>query len=406
MPHDAQCVPAAPEPRPRLEVAEIFRVHGEGYRRRHALRPEQRRAMRDLERCRTAALGGHLDVCDRCGHERPAYNSCRNRHCPKCQALAQDEWLAARQARTLPTHYFHVVFTVPAELREIALGNRQTFFDLLFAAASATLLALGRDPRRLGAQLGFTAVLHTWTRDLRFHPHLHCIVTGGGLSPGDDRWIPTRREYLFPLKVLGALFRGRMLDALRRAHAEGRLRVAAPSRFRRVLQTLRRTDWLPYAKPTFAGPRQVFEYLGRYTHRTGISNRRLLAHDETGVTFATKDGGTVTVSGEEFVRRFLQHVLPPRFVKIRHYGLMAPGNATTRLEVARGRLQARAVTPDLPIVGDTPASVRPLRNLDWRGRFLQLTGIDLWRCPRCGTGRMLRRPLPRASAPPGRTDTS
>lgn len=279
MPHDSSCGPAAaPEARPRLKVADVFLGHGDAYRRSHALWPEQRRAMRDIERCRTPALGGHLDVCDSCGHQVPAYNSCRNRHCPKCQALVQDEWLGRRTERILPTHYFHVVFTVPAELRALALGNREIFFDLLFAAASATLLELGRDPRRLGAQLGFTAVLHTWTRDLRFHPHLQCIVTGGGLAHKGDRWIHARRRYLFPLKVIGLLLRGKVLDGLRRAYDAGRLvllgpacaHTAAPHDFAAFLARLRRIDWLPYVKPTFAGPQQIFAYLGRYTHRTGF----------------------------------------------------------------------------------------------------------------------------------------
>jgi len=365
--------------------------------------------MRDIERCRTPALGGHLDVCDSCGHQVPAYNSCRNRHCPKCQALEQDEWLRRRIERILPTHYFHVVFTVPAELRALALYNREIFFDLLFAAASATLLELGRDPRRLGAQLGFTAVLHTWTRDLRFHPHLHCIVTGGGLGREGDRWIPARRRYLFPLKVIAILLRGKVLDGLRRAYDDGTLVLAGPacahiadaSAFAGFLARLRRIEWLPYVKPTFAGPHQVFEYLGRYTHRTGISNRRLLALDEGGVTFATKGGKAVTVAAHEFIRRFLLHVLPAGFVKIRHYGLMASGNATTRLEVARALLRAET-PPSCEQPATDPSAPAP----DWRERLLRLTGIDLSRCPCCKTGRMVRRALPAETPALHRKDTS
>jgi predicted nucleic acid-binding Zn ribbon protein len=390
-------------------VADIFRAHGDAYRRSHALSTAQRRTMRDIEACRTAVLGGHLDVCGACGHEVPAYNSCRNRHCPKCQALAQDEWLRQRQARILPTHYFHVVFTVPAELRGLTLCNREVVFALLFAAASATLLELGRDPRRLGALLGFTAVLHTWTRELLFHPHLHCIVTGGGLVDGDERWVAARRRYLFPLKVIGALFRGKLLDALRRAHDDGALvlpppacaRIAPPRAFAAFLARLYRIDWLPYVKPTFAGPRQVYEYLGRYTHRTGISNRRLLAMDDRSVTFATKSGKSATVAPQEFIRRFLLHVLPARFVKIRHYGLMAAGNATGRLEVARQRLTSDAP----PATAGTVAPTAPAA-IDWRERLRELTGIDLSICPRCKTGRMIRRALPRVAPPPEPRDTS
>ena len=317
--------------------------------------------------------------------------------------------MTARQARILPTHYFHVVFTMPAELRGLTLCNRQIVFDLLFAAASATLLDLGRDPKRLGAQLGFTAVLHTWTRDLRFHPHLHCIVTGGGLAEGDERWVPARRRYLFPLKVIGALFRGKLLDALRRAHAAHQLdlggacaELAPPRAFAAFLARLYRIDWLPYVKPTFAGPRQVFQYLGRYTHRTGISNRRLLAMDDRGVTFATKGAKTVTVAPQEFIRRFLLHVLPARFVKLRHYGLMAAGNATGRLEVARKVLESDASPP----AGGTTAAPAAPATLDWRERLYELTGIDLSLCPRCKTSRMIRRPLPQLAAPPERRDTS
>jgi len=282
--------------------------------------------MRDIETCRTAVLGGHLDVCDACGDARPAYNSCRNRHCPKCQCLRQAKWVADRMERVLPTHHFHVVFTVPEECKPLALRNRIRFFEILFASASHTLLQLGLDPDRCGATLGITAVLHTWTRKLGFHPHLHCIVTGGGLAPDGARWISVKGDgnFLFPVAVIGALFRGKLLAALTRAREHGQLDfdgecadLADPAAFARWKDALYKKNWVVYCKPPFGGAEQVFKYLGRYTHRVGISNQRLRSFDERGVTFATKDGAAVTLAPHEFIRRFLLHVLPRGFVRIR-----------------------------------------------------------------------------------------
>lgn len=269
--------------RPRFEVADVFRAHGEVFRQSHVLTHAQHRAMRAIENCRTAVLGGHVDVCADCGDERPSYNSCRNRHCPKCQALAQAQWLERQRDRILPTGYFHVVFTLPSELRSLCLLNQRLVYGLLFEAASGTLLTLGRDPKRLGGLLGLTAVLHTWTRDLRFHPHVHCIVTGGALAndaQGAPRWIDAGREYLFPVKVLSALFRGKLIAGLERIRREKELKLprelVAPSAFDALVATLRRTRFVTYCKRPFAGPEQVFAYLGRYTHRVGLSNNRLL----------------------------------------------------------------------------------------------------------------------------------
>jgi len=383
-----------------LEVADIFRAHGHAYRQAHALSRDQRAVMRAIEVCRTAVLGGHLDVCDRCGYERPAYNSCRNRHCPKCQSLSQARWIAQRKARLLPTPYFHVVFTLPAALRPLALANRRTLFALLFATASRTLLTLGGDPSRLGALLGITAVLHTWTRDLQFHPHLHCIVTGGGLALDRHRWITARGRYLFPVKVLSRLFRGKFLAALAQAYDKGELALrgpcadlADPSRFARFKDHLYRHDWVVYAKRPFAGATHVFHYLGRYTHRVGISNQRLQAIDAHAVRFATKNGRSVTLSPHEFIRRFLLHVLPAGFVKIRHYGLLASPNVITLLATARQRL-ADAGSSLPPAAASSPATGAAC---DWRTLLRHLTGIDLMRCPRCLTGTLVRHPL-RASA--------
>jgi hypothetical protein len=389
--------------RPALELADIVRAHGAAYRQRHVLLPEQHAVLSAIERCRTAALGGHLDVCAACGYSEPSYNSCRNRHCPKCQALAQARWIEGRMQRVLPTHYFHVVFTLPAELRPLATHNRRAIFDLLFAAASATLLELGRDPGRLGAELGITMVLHTWARDLKVHPHVHAIVTGGGLSRGGTRWVRARRDYLFPVQVLGALFRGKFLAALEAAHARGELTLpdksegADPEAWDRLRNRLYRTRWIVYAKRPFGGPEQVIRYLGRYTHRVGIEKQRLVRMDDDGITFRTKAGKTVTLLPELFLARFLQHVLPDGFVKIRHYGLMASGNATTKLELARERLALaapalRCTAPDASATGD-----------DGRASFdlvlLRLTGIDIRLCPACQQPTMVRQPLP---IPPSR----
>ena len=412
MPRPARGAGPDSPPRPALEIATIFRAHGPTYRHTHALARAQRTVMRAIEVCRTAVLGGHLDVCDRCGHERPAYNSCRNRHCPKCQSLAQARWIEQRLARTLETPYFHVVFTLPRELRSLALVNRRQVFALLFAAASQTLLALGEDPTRLGATLGITAVLHTWTRELQFHPHLHCIVTGGGLALDGTRWVPARGAYLFPVKVLSRLFRGKLLAALTQAYEQGALAcrgpciaLADPGQFAQLRDHLYRREWVVYAKRPFAGVAQVFRYLGRYTHRVALSNHRLQAIDAHAVRFATKNGQHLTLSPHEFIRRFLLHVLPARFVKIRHYGLLAPHNATSRLERARQHLAAADTDPPAaPADASRPAAPA----LDWRGRLRALTGVDLARCPRCATGTMIRRPLGRAAragaerAPPRR----
>jgi hypothetical protein len=394
--HQHEPAPApSGEGRPRLEVADIFRAHGEVYRQKHALLPEQRVAMRAIEVCRTASLGGHVDVCAACGLARPAYNSCRNRHCPKCQALTQAMWIEKRMERVLPTHAFHAVFTLPHELGPLALRNRRLIFNLLFSSASRTLLELGRDARRLGALLGVTAVLHTWTRDLRFHPHVHCIITGGGLATDGTRWISSRRKYLFPVRVLSDLFRGKFLDALARAHERGELELggtalATREAFGRLKDTLYRKDWVVYAKRPFAGPHQVFKYLGRYTHRVGISNRRLVSLDAHGICFQTKHGKQVTLSPEEFIRRFLLHVLPDGFVKIRHYGLLASGSVRTKLDDARRHL-----------AGEDRATDEKPADPTWQERLLALTGIDVTTCPRCG-GHMIRQPLaPPALRPSG-----
>jgi len=385
-----------------VEVADIFLAHGEVYRQHHVLTHDQRKVMRAVEVCRTQVLGGHLDVCDACGYSAPSYNSCRDRHCPKCQSLAQARWLEKRLERLLPVHYFHVVFTLPAALRQVARRNQRAVYKLLFAAAASTLLRLGEDEARLGAQLGFTAILHTWTRELDFHPHLHCVVTGGGLSKDGTRWVASKSKFLFPVHVMSALFRGIFIDGLRRAVEAGDVRLDGVN-LKELLESLYETKWVVYAKRPFGGPQQVFQYLGRYTHRVGISNQRLISLDERGVTFYTKNGRTATLLPNEFIRRFLLHVLPPGFVKIRHYGLWSASLATTRLELARRLLGA-----DAPPAPPNPAPPDPLVDeLDWQKRLLLLVGIDVTRCPRCNVGRMVRQPLDATAADePPQTDTS
>lgn len=354
--------------------------------------PPQRKVARDIAACRTSVLGGRLDVCEKCGDERQVFHSCRNRHCPLCQALTQARWVEHRMARLLPVDYFHVVFTVPdALLASLALHNREVFFNSMFAAASQTLLALGNDTERLGAQLGLTAVLHTWTRDLRFHPHLHCIVTGGGLTADGKQWRACNQSYLFPARVLSKLFRGKLLALLKEAFVEGRLilegvdgfgdKTTDELVFSRLLRKAYKTRWVSYAKKPFAGPEVVYQYLGRYTHRVGISNHRLVSVGDNEVVFRTRDEGIAKLHPIEFIRRFLTHVLPPGFVKIRHYGLLAPGNVNTRLVQARTVLAAMTASPTPPAAATVPSIAEML---DWKILLLRLTGVDLNRCRKCG----------------------
>jgi hypothetical protein len=388
---------------PRPTVGAIARAHGEDFKKRHALTEAQRKVLRAVSACRTEVLGGRVDVCAQCGDEKVVFHSCRNRHCPQCQALSQARWMDGRLARLLPVDYFHVVFTVPDDLLAgLALRNREVFFDALFQAGSQTLLALGKDEERLGGQLGLTAVLHTWTRDLRFHPHLHCIVTGGGLTPDGARWKSCKQDYLFPVKVLSALFRGKLVAALDQAYKDGRLEVrgveglgdtADPdTAWRRLRRKLYRTKWVSYAKPPFAGPESVYQYLGRYTHRVGISNHRLVSATDEAVTFHTRGEQTATLRPHEFLRRFLLHVLPEGFVKMRHYGLLAPGNVNGRLVTARALLQARH-PPPAPSPAATPPTGAQPQMLSWRELLLGLTGLDVTRCQKCG-GAIFSRPLP------------
>ena len=357
-----------------LEVADIFRVAGPAYRAAHVghLSLHHLKVMSAIEHCRTAALGGHVEACEDCGHWRIAYNSCRNRHCPKCQGAAARTWLAEREADLLPVGYFHVVFTLPAEVADIALHNKAVVYDLLFRAASETMLTIAADPRHLGGRIGMTAVLHTWGSALTHHPHIHMIVPGGGISLDGQRWISSRPAFLLPVRVLGELFRRLFLTRLIALHDAGKLGffggvapLADRRAFRRHLSPVRHKRWVVYAKPPFAGPEAVLAYLSRYTHRVAISNRRLLALDETGVTFRYKDyrrdgaerQRVMTLASFEFIRRFLLHLLPHGFHRIRHYGLLAGSARRTALARARELLDV-APSPD-DEAPEEPVDTRP-----------------------------------------------
>ncbi|PHY22862.1 IS91 family transposase [Caulobacter sp. BP25] len=352
--------------RPSLEVADIFRAHGPAYRRDHAghLSLGQLKAMSAIEACRTAELGGHVARCDDCQRLAVSYNSCRNRHCPKCQGSAAKVWLAERQADLLPAPYFHVVFTLPGEIAAIAFHNKAVVYDLLFKAAAETLRTIAADPKRLGARLGLIAVLHTWGSALTHHPHVHCIVPGGGLSPDGRRWIACRKGFFLPVRVLSRFFRRLFLEKLTALHAQGRLRffgdLAALTKAQALaayMAPLRRAEWVVYAKPPFGGPAAVLAYLARYTHRVAISSNRLVSLDDRVVRFRWKDYrranpatgavkmATMTLAPAEFIRRFLIHVLPSGFHRIRHYGLLAKGPNTVPLETLRALILERTPHP-------------------------------------------------------------
>ena len=352
-----------------LEVADIFHAAGPAYRAAHAghLSLHQLKVMSAIEHCRTAALGGHVEACTDCGHWRIAYNSCRNRHCPKCQGAAARTWLAEREADLLPVGYFHVVFTLPAEVADIAFQNKAFVYDLLFHAASETMLTIAADPKHLGARIGITAVLHTWGSALTHHPHVHMIVPGGGIAPSGDRWVSSRPAFLLPVRVLGALFRRLFLTRLMALHQAGRLaffatmaHLADRRAFLRHLAPVRKRRWVVYAKPPFAGPEAVLAYLSRYTHRVAISNRRLIAFDPSGITFRYKNyrrnglerQQVMTLATHEFIRRFLLHVLPRGFHRIRHYGLLAGATRKASLERARELLAVAPPRDDMPAEPD------------------------------------------------------
>jgi hypothetical protein len=377
------------------EVADVFRRYGEAYRDQHggSLSTAQRHAMSAIELCRTAALGGHVEHCDSCDHQRIAYNSCRNRNCPKCQSLARARWLADRQAELLDTPYFHVVFTVPDDIAVIAFQNKPVVYDILFRAASETLRTIAADPAHLGAEIGFLSVLHTWGQNLLHHPHLHCLVPGGGISLDGSRWVACRPGFFLPVKVLSRLFRRLFLHYLEKAFTAGQLgffsslqSLLERSAFLRHLAPARKAEWVVFAKPPFAGPKQVLTYVGRYTHRIAISNSRLLAIDDGKVQFRWKDyrhgnhNGSMILAADEFIRRFLIHVLPDGFHRIRYYGFLCNRQRERKLARCRELLGMQQVKP---------AAAAPCPSNDYRKLYEALTGTSLTLCPACSRGHML-----------------
>lgn len=375
-----------------LDIGAIMRRHAHEARTALALTAAQKKVMRCLSLCRTAALGGHMEACSNCEFERPSYNSCRDRHCPKCQAVRQAQWVALRLDRIVPVAHFHIVFTLPGLLRPFAKANPRLAYALLFRAASQTLMAFGRDPRWLGAQLGLSIVLHTWRRDLGYHPHVHCVVTAGGLSKDEQRWItpPRGRNFLFPVAALAKVFRGKFLAALDEHEPRALAGLpSTPDAFDKLLDRLWRMRWHGYAKRPLPGSEHLFKYLGRYTHRVAISNQRLIAVTDTRITFATKDGQQAELSPLEFIGRFLQHVLPKGFTKIRHYGLYAGANVHRRLPAAQRLASGAATSPD---DGPHPAQAKDPGDSDiqvTRDEILTtLFGSDFLMCPACKVGRL------------------
>ena len=370
--------------RPSFELADIFRHHGESYRNNNALTLEQLKPMRAIETCRTAALGGHVERCGHCAHQRISYNSCRNRHCPKCQTLAREQWLTRRRAELLPTTYYHLVFTLPPAIAQIALQNKKAVYNILFAASAEALLTIAADPKHLGARIGFFSILQTWGQNLLHHPHVHCVVTGGGPSPDRKRWTGCRQNFFLPVRVLSRLFRRLFLEQLDQARLNfhGQLKpLNDKAQLKRHIARARKQDWVVYSKAPFGGPEKAIDYLGRYTHKVAITNHRLISDNEGKVSFHYKDYSsadpqkqrTMTLEAGEFIRRFLLHAIPAGFQRIRHYGLYANRNREANLKLCRELLQAPApFMPGSP--GEPEAGIIEAAS----------------RCPNCKLGTMLR----------------
>lgn len=377
--------------RPSLELASILQRYGEDYRRTHAMPLEQLKPMRAIETCRTAALGGHVESCGHCEHQRIAYNSCRNRHCPKCQTLAKEEWLARRKAELLPIPYYHVVFTLPPGIAELALQNKKAIYNILFAASAETLLTIAADPKHLGAKIGFFSILHTWGQNLLHHPHVHCVVTGGGIGggigPEGQIWIRCRENFFLSVRVLSRLFRRLFLAALAKAELtfHGQLiHLNEAAAFEKHIAGARKQDWVVYAKAPFGGPEQVIDYLGRYTHKVAISNHRLLSGEDGQISFSYKDYSSadpqrervMTLSADEFIWRFLLHAVPAGYQRIRHYGLYANRNRESNLDLSRKLLDVTCLDL-LPSAAQTREVLKEI---------VEAAAT----CPRCKVGKMLR----------------
>jgi hypothetical protein len=385
-----------------IEIQDIFREHGDQYRKNNRFPLNILKSIASIRYCRTAQLGGHIDECDQCGHVRISYNSCRNRHCPKCQTLAKEKWLEDRRKDILPVGYFHVVFTIPEELNYLALTNQKELYSILFRAASETLLELGLDRKYLGAEIGFTSILHTWGQNLMYHPHLHCVVPSGGLSVDGTRWINSREDFFIPVRVLSRKFRGKFLYYLKKDYYSNKLKLIGDNQeliekhiFQFLADKLYKKEWVVYCKPPFSSAEHVLEYLGRYTHRVAISNNRIVFFENGYVTFKWRDyrdnnkQKVMTVTAEEFIRRFLMHILPDRFVKIRHYGILSNRNRDTKLKKCKS------------LIGSV-FKIVSLSKLSSSELLLKLTGIDLNKCPCCTEGKMVRqgKVQPKNSSPP------
>jgi len=375
-----------------VEVADIFRQYGPDYRRSHGMPRNQRRAMSAIEACRTSLLGGHKEKCDNndCGHMKISYNSCRNRHCPKCQFLRKEKWIEARAEDLLPIQYFHVVFTIPAELNPLVFSNQKVMYNLLFRSVSETLMVLSNDPKHLGARIGFMGILHTWGQNLMDHPHIHCVVTGGGLSPDGGHWVSCRKGFFISVRVMSALFRGKFLDYLKRSYESEELifpgvigHLKELDAFEGFTRQFYHKKWVVYCKPPFNGIEGVLQYLSRYTHRIAISNHRILKLQDGKVSFLWRDYSDgdkekiMTLDADEFIRRFLLHVLPEKFVKIRHYGLLANRRRKNNIASCRKLLgNCKTETKDTP--------------LTWQEHLLKISGVDVTKCPVCKKGNMVR----------------
>jgi putative transposase/transposase-like zinc-binding protein len=387
-----------------IEVQDIFKKYGPEYRRTHKIPHYQWKAMCAIENCRTAALGGHIDECDTCGHIKIAYNSCRNRHCPKCQSFTKEKWIEDRKNDLLPVKYFHVVFTIPHEINALALRNPKEVYSILFKSVSETLLELSKEPKYLGAEIGFTSILHTWGQNLMHHPHIHCIVPSGGLSFDGTRWISSKKNFFIPIKVLSRKLRGKFLAYLKKAYYNNELNFNKTTEeleqkhiFQCWIDKLYKKEWIVYCKPPFKNAEYVFEYLGRYIHRVAISNNRIVHMENGYVTFKWRDYKNnnkekfMTVKAEEFIRRFLMHVLPNGFMKIRHYGILSNRNRKTKLEKCKKITGA--------IFNNNEDSIKKLSVSEL---LLKLTGIDINKCPCCGDGKMIRKEKidPKICSPP------
>ena len=375
-----------------VELADIFHQHGPEYRRSHSLPLTHLRVMRAVEVCRTAVLGGHKDKCDSCGHIEISYNSCRNRHCPKCQTLQKEKWIEARNEDLLPIQYFHVVFTIPSELNPLVIMNQKVLYNLMFRSVSETLMALSNNPKHLGARIGFIGILHTWGQNLMDHPHVHCVVTGGGLSTAGNSWVSCRQRFFIPVRVMSALFRGKFLARLKDTFESGELifpggigHLKEPHVFESFRKQFYHKNWVVYCKPPFDGVGGVLQYLGRYTHRIAISNNRILNLQDGHVTFRWRDYSdgnkqkTMTLKVDEFIRRYLLHVLPNRYVRIRHFGLLANRSRKDNITLCREHL-------------GTSTTIKPEKENKetWQEQLLRITGIDVTTCPVCRKGRMFR----------------